>query len=424
MPIYGIDFGYSKACIATLDNNGNPIVIRNLSDASDELAAAVFFENANNVVIGSWAKDMIETDGDRVVQFIKKHLGKNSGWGYEFDGHYFTPVEISALILKRLKQIAEEQGETVNDVVVAMPSYFGTEEKMALKNAVELAGLNLIGVITEPTAAALAYLHNYEPSDQNILVYDLGGISLDISILQMSTETKNNDSPQLWILSADGNESLGGENWGDRLFDFILQACCDENGLTTDEIDVDTRQLIRTKTDMVKRKLSSTENARVKVTVNGAMTSITVSREDFEYITHDLTEGTMAYVNQSLERANNIKIDTVLLVGGATRMPMIHKLIENRFPGKVKSYEPNHAVAIGAAIYGQMLTGTPTPIPPPKPRKVSPYSPNLIANMVRYLIDHSHDDVAKELISEVDWKELTPEQLFSFFNRIRNLFKE
>lgn len=264
--------------------------------------------------------------------------------------------------MKRLKKIAEEQGETVNDVVVAMPSYFGTEEKIALKNVVELAGLNLIGVIAEPTAAALAYLHNYEPSDQNILVYDLGGISLDISILQMTTETKNNDAPQFpWLLTTVGNKSLGGENWGDRLFDFILQACCDENGLTPDEIDVETRQLIRTKTDIVKRKLSSTENARVKVIVNGAMTSITVSREDFEYITHDLTESTMAYVNQSLERANNIKIDTVLLVGGATRMPMIHKLMENRFPGKVKSYEPNHAVAIGAAVYGQMLTGASTP---------------------------------------------------------------
>src|SRR5699024_7591671 len=136
-----------------------------------------------------------------------------------FDGKSFNPVEISALILKRLKQMAEEQGESVNDVVVAIPSYFGLEEKVALKNAVELAGLNLIEVITEPTAAALAYLCNHDQSNQNILVYDLGGVSLDISILQISTETENNScTPSLRILSSDGSDTLGGEDWGYRLF--------------------------------------------------------------------------------------------------------------------------------------------------------------------------------------------------------------
>ena len=423
MSIYGIDFGYSKACIATIDRNGKPMVIRNLADASDELAAAVFFENADNVIVGSCARDMMETDGDRVVQFIKKDLGKHNGRVYEFDGKSFNPVEISALILKRLKQMAEEQGESVNDVVVAIPSYFGLEEKVALKNAVELAGLNLIEVITEPTAAALAYLCNHDQSNQNILVYDLGGVSLDISILQISTETENNScTPSLRILSSDGSDTLGGEDWGNRLFDFILQACCDENGLTPDEIDTETRQLIHIKADMAKRRLSSTEKARVKVIVNGAMTSITVSREDFEKITIDLSESTMTYVEQSLQKANNIKIDTVLLVGGATRMPMIHQLMESRFPGKVQSFEPEHAVAIGAAIYGQMIGGNPYPLP--RQRKGSPYSYNLIANMIRYSIDHSHDDVAKELISEVDWERLTPGELFDFFNRIRHLFKE
>ena len=423
MSIYGIDFGYSKACIATIDRNGKHMVIRNLADTSDELAAAVFFENADNVIVGSCARDMMETDGDRVVQFIKKDLGKHNGRVYEFDGKSFNPVEISALILKRLKQMAEEQGESVNDVVVAIPSYFGLEEKVALKNAVELAGLNLIEVITEPTAAALAYLCNHDQSNQNILVYDLGGVSLDISILQISTETENNScTPSLRILSSDGSDTLGGEDWGYRLFDFILQACCDENGLTPDEIDTETRQLIHIKADMAKRRLSSTEKARVKVIVNGAMTSIIVSREDFEKITIDLSESTMTYVEQSLQKANNIKIDTVLLVGGATRMPMIHQLMESRFPGKVQSFEPEHAVVVGAAIYGQMIVGNPYPLP--GQRKVSPYSYNLIANMIRYSIDHSHDDVAKELISEVDWERLTPGELFDFFNRIRHLFKE
>jgi len=425
MSIYGIDFGYSKACIATIDRNGKPVVIRNLADASDVLESVVFFENADNVVIGSCAKDMVETDGDRVVRFIKRYLGKSSAGNYEFDGRTFTPVEICALILKRLQQIAEEQGELVNDVVVTIPAYFGLQEKNDLKNSVEIAGLNLVGMLTEPTAAALTYLYNQDVRDKNILVYDLGGISLDISIVKTSVGTENRDLiPSLRILSVDGSDTLGGEDWGNRLYDFILQACCDENGLTPDEIDTDTLQTLRLKADMAKKKLSSAEKTRVKVIINGVMTSITISREDFENITIDLAESTLGFVERALENANNIKIDSVILVGGATRMPMIRQLMETRFPGKVELFEPDHAVAIGAAIYGQMLCGSPIPPFPPAQKKSSPYSPNLIANMIRYALDHTHDDIAKELITEVDWKHLTPEELFDFFSRIRHLFRE
>lgn len=356
MAAYGIDFGYSKACIATIDRNGKPMVIHNLADASDVLESVVFFENADNVVIGSCAKDMIETDGDRVVRFIKRDLGQSSAVTYEFDGRTFTPVEICALVLKRLQQMAEEQGELVNDVVVTIPAYFGSQEKYDLINSVELAGLNLVGVLAEPTAAALAYLNNRDVADKNILVYDLGSISLDISILKISSGTENNNLvPSLRILSCDGSDTLGGEDWGNRLYDFILQACCDENGLAPDEIDTDTLQTLRLKADIAKKKLSSAEKAKVKVIINGAITSITISREDFENITINLAERTLEFVYRALENANNIKIDSVILVGGATRMPMIRQLMENRFPGKVELFEPDHAVAIGAAIYGQML---------------------------------------------------------------------
>ena len=129
MPIYGIDFGTTYSCIAALDRNGEPEVIRNQMDASDTLASAVYFESADNVVVGVGAKDMVETDGDRVVQFVKRQIGKKDAQTYKFDGKTYTPVEISALILKRLRQIAEEQGNTVKDVVITCPAYFGFEEK-------------------------------------------------------------------------------------------------------------------------------------------------------------------------------------------------------------------------------------------------------------------------------------------------------
>ena len=151
-------------------------------------------------------------------------------------------------------------------------------------------------------------------------------------------------------------------------------------------------------------------------------TSITVNREDFENLTSDLVAQTMNYVEETLQNAGNIDIDTVFLVGGSTYMPMIRNAVEAIFPGKVQIHEPDRAVAMGAAVYGQMIGGN--QFSPPRQRKVSPYSSNLIANMIRYSIDHAHDDVAKELISEVDWERLTPGELFDFFNRIRHLFKK
>lgn len=426
MPIYGIDFGYSKACIATLDNNGKPVVICNLADASDELTAAVFFENAENIIVGSSAKDMIETDGDRVVQFIKRDLGKTGGRVYEFDGQFFNAIEISALILKRLKQMTEEQGRSVNNVVIAMPCYFGMEEKIALKSAVELAGLNLIALITEPVAAVLAYLRNYDQANHNILIYDLGGSTFDVTIVKTALviDADGNKVQEIKIIAAGGNDELGGKDWDDKLFNYILQACCDENGLLPDEVGVETLRLIRSRIETTKKKLSNAETAKVRVNVNGVMTTITISREDFENLTSDKVTQTMNYVEETLQKAGNIGIDMVLLVGGSTYMPMIRSAVERRFPGKVQFHEPEHAVAVGAAIYGKMLTGNPMPPHFLKQQKVSLYSPNLIAKMIRYLTDHSYDDVAKELINEVDWESLTPEQLFAFFIRIRHLFKE
>ena len=357
MSTYGIDLGTTYSCIATLDRNGNPEVIRNQADASDTLASAVFFESADNVIIGNSAKDMVETDGERVVQFVKREIGKPNARTYEFDGKTYTPVEISTLILKRLKQMAEEQGGSVDDVVITCPAYFGLEERNATKKAGEMAGMNVLNLINEPTAAALSYCARQFQEERTILVYDLGGGTFDVTIVKMALvmNADGNEVQKVTVVATGGNDELGGKDWDDKLFDFILQACCDENGLTPDEIDVETRQLIRSRVETTKKKLSNAESAKVKVNVNGAMTTVVINREEFENLTSDKVAQTMNYVEETLQKAGNVEIDMVLLVGGSTYMPMIRNAVEGRFPGKVQIHEPDRAVAMGAAIYANML---------------------------------------------------------------------
>ena len=373
MSTFGIDLGTTYSCIATLDRNGNPEIIRNQADASDTLASAVFFESEDNVIIGSNAKDMVESDGDRVVQFAKRYIGKDDAPNWTIDGQSYTPIDISTLILKRIKQMAEEQGHTVENVVITVPAYFGLEERAATRKAGELAGMNVLNLVNEPTAAALSYCARQFQEEKTILVYDLGGGTFDVTIVRMSVKTNDNgeDTTHVRVVATGGNDRLGGADWDNALFDHILNICCEENGLTPDEIEIETRQLIRSRVETAKKKLSSAENAKVKISVNGSMTTVNISREEFESLTTDKVAQTMSYVESVLAKANT-DIDLVLLVGGSTYMPMIRNAVEARFPGKVQIHEPDRAVAMGAAIYANMLVeegGDPTPVPVPDPDK-------------------------------------------------------
>ncbi|MBR1398445.1 MAG: Hsp70 family protein [Selenomonadaceae bacterium] len=357
MSTYGIDLGTTYSCIARLDSNGNPEVIRNNEDNSNTLASVVFFENENNVIVGQVAKDNVETDGDRVVQFVKREIGKPDNRIYEFDGKTYTPVEISALILTRLKNIVESQGDTIDDVVITVPAYFGLEERSATKQAGELAGLNVLSLINEPTAAALSYCARQFQEDRIILVYDLGGGTFDVTVVKMSM-TPNDESGEvqkITVLATGGDDRLGGKDWDDRLFDYILRACCEENGLSPEDIEAETRQDIRGKVEEAKRKLSQKEKTKVRIDVNGSRTEIVITRKDFERMTADKVAQTMNFVESTLQKVSDVEIDTVLLVGGSTYMPMIKEAVEQRFPGKVQQHDPDQAVAKGAAIYASML---------------------------------------------------------------------
>ena len=357
MSTYGIDLGTTYSCIARLDSNGNPEVIRNNEDDSNMVASVVFFENEHNVVVGQAAKENIETDGDRVVQFVKREIGKRDMRTYEFDGKTYTPVEISALILTRLKNLVESQGNTIEDVVITVPAYFGLEERSATKQAGELAGLHVLSLINEPTAAALSYCARQFQEDRTILVYDLGGGTFDVTVVKMSM-TRNEqgkDVQKINVLATGGDDRLGGKDWDDKLFEHILRACCEENGLTAQEIEAETRQDIRSKVEEAKRKLSKKQSAKVRIDVNGSRTEITIKRSDFENMTADKVAQTMNFVESTLQKVPGVEIDTVLLVGGSTYMPMIQNAVEAKFPGKVQQHDPDQAVAKGAAIYASML---------------------------------------------------------------------
>ena len=350
MSTYGIDLGTTYSCIARLDSNGNPEVIRNNEDDSNTVASVVFFENENNVVVGQAAKENVETDGERVVQFVKREIGKRDTRTYEFDGKTYTPVEISALILTRLKNLVEAQGGTIEDVVITVPAYFGLEERSATKQAGELAGLHVLSLINEPTAAALSYCARQFQEDRTILVYDLGGGTFDVTVVKMSMAQNDSgsDVQKITVLATGGDDRLGGKDWDDRLFNHILHACCDENGLTPEEVEAETRQDIRSKVEEAKRKLSKKQSAKVRIDVNGSRTEITVKRSDFEQMTSDIVAKTMNFVDATLEKVPAEAIDTVLLVGGSTYMPMIINAVEAKFPSKVQQHDPDQAVAKGA----------------------------------------------------------------------------
>lgn len=357
MGTFGIDLGTTYSCISTLDRNGNPEIIKNQADNTDTLASVVFFENDNNIVVGEAAKERIETDGDRVVDCIKRQIGKPDAKTYTFFDKTYTPTDISSLILKRIKQMAEEQGYSVEDVVITCPAYFGFEELEETRKAGMLAGMNVLSVIAEPTAAALSYCARQFQEERTIMVYDLGGGTFDVTILKMSMDTnaEGQEVQKVKVITTGGDDLLGGKDWDDRLVEYVTNACCTENGISVEELDHETHQLIRSRVENAKKKLTNLEETSVKVNINNSMTKVKITREEFENLTADLVQKTMSYVEKTIRDAGNIPIDTVLLVGGSSFMPMIKNAVEQRFPGIVQFEDPNHAVAKGAAVYSSIL---------------------------------------------------------------------
>lgn len=354
--IYGIDLGATYSSISTLDDDGHPNVIVNWEEGSEVLASAVYFPQGSDPIVGEIAKSQKDIEPERVVQFATRYLGKSDAPVYEFDGIKYDPVTITALILLKMKSYAEEQGYNVRDVVVSCPAYYGFEERNAIKQAGTIAGLNVLNIINTTTAVTLYYLSDGEmEEDKRILVYDLGGTTFNLSLLELQLD--GNGNPSLKVIKTDGNEQLGGCEWDARLFDCLLRKYAYENGLDDSDLDEELRATIATLVEKIKMKLSTFERASCRVHYCCDHTRLEVTREEFEELSQDLVQQTIAYVQKLLLDAN-LKIndvDTVILVGGSTRMPMIRNTVEALFPGKVRGKDSNLAISKGAALCSKLL---------------------------------------------------------------------
>lgn len=350
--VYGIDLGTTYSAIAMLNDNGLPEIIENFADGKPILASAVYFPEGDDPVIGEAAKGQLEVEAHSVVQFVKRSIGKSDAPSWDFGGENYDPITVSSLILKRMADYAAEQGHDVKNVVITCPAYFGNEERNATRQAGTIAGLNVLNIVNEPTAAAFNYLSREFKESKKIMVYDLGGGTFDITLFDFSVE--DNGKTSIEVIETGGDDKLGGADWDARLFDHIAELWADENGVDRDDVDSDLslKQKIRVTVESTKMALTGMAKKSFTVNHDGDSTRLEVTREKFEEITTDLVDRSMNYVDTVLNKAGLSKddIEIVLLVGGSTKMPMIKTAVENVFPGKVKIEDPDLAVAKGAAI--------------------------------------------------------------------------
>lgn len=348
--VYGIDLGTTYSVISTLDDNGMPEIVVNQDEGSNLLASAVYFQEGGDPVVGEVAKNQKDIEPERVVEFVKRYIGKPNAPTYDFDGVTYDPITISSLILKRMKEYANAQGHDVKDVVITCPAYFGNEERAATKQAGLIAGLNVLNIVNEPTAAALNYCCREFKESRKIMVYDLGGGTFDITLFDFSVD--ENGKALIDIIKTGGNDRLGGIDWDARMYDYMCEKYAFENGVSQDDMEVELQQKIKAQIEQAKKDLSTLQKKSYTISYDGDRTRIELTREDFESRTQDLVEQTMDFVNHLLEETgfSTDNVDVVLLVGGSTKMPMIRTAVEAMFPGKVRVEDPDLAVAKGAAL--------------------------------------------------------------------------
>ena len=352
--IIGIDLGTTNSCVAVLEN-GEPVVIPN-AEGSRTTPSVVAFSKEGERIVGQVAKRQAITNPDRTVRSIKREMGTN--YKFTVDGKDYTPQQISAMILSKLKSDAEAYlGETVTDAVITVPAYFNDAQRQATKDAGKIAGLNVRRIINEPTAAALAYGVDKEQS-QKVMVFDLGGGTFDVSIIDMGDGIQE-------VLATAGNNRLGGDDFDQRIIDWMADAFKNENGvdLRNDKMAL---QRLKEAAEKAKIELSGMTQTQINLPFITADATgpkhldMTLTRAKFEEMTADLVDACTGPVRQALRDANLQPgdLDKVLLVGGSTRMPAVQEAVK-KIMGKepFKGINPDECVAVGAAIQGGVLGG-------------------------------------------------------------------
>ena len=353
--VLGIDLGTTYSCISYLDEYGKAVVLKNC-DGDHTTPSVVMVESEDNIIVGTEAKRSIEMEPDRTVQFIKRKMGKENDTVILNGTTYHAP-EISSMILKKIVKDANEElrqtgvlndGEFVKDVVITCPAYFGMNERQATKAAGELAGLNVLNIINEPTAAAISYGVSGNNKNETVLVYDLGGGTFDITVMNI----KGND---ISVVCTGGDDQLGGKDWDEALMEYVTERYEEDNGEDLSE-DPETVAALYVDVETWKKALTSRE--KVNISVNGPAGRFReeLTREKYEELTVDLLNRTKNLLDDVLATAEKqgypiSKIDKVLLVGGSSRMPQVAAMIERDYHVTPVLTDPDEAVAKGAAIY-------------------------------------------------------------------------
>ncbi|MEA2459831.1 MAG: molecular chaperone DnaK, partial [Actinomycetota bacterium] len=352
----GIDLGTTNSVVSALEG-GEPTVIPN-AEGQRTTPSVVAFSKGGEILVGEVAKRQAITNPDRTIRSIKRHMGTDHK--IDIDGKNYTPQEISARILMKLKADAEAYlGDKVTEAVVTVPAYFDDAQRQATKEAGQIAGLEVLRIINEPTAAALAYgLDKEDQSDQTILVFDLGGGTFDVSLLDLGEAVFE-------VKSTSGNTDLGGDDWDQRVIDHLVKTFQGQHGVDLSK-DKMAMQRLKEAAEKAKIELSSTQQTSINLpfitaTEQGPLhLELTLSRTEFERMTEDLFEQLKGPFNQAVRDANiNVsQIDHVILVGGSTRMPMVRKLVTD-LAGKEphQGVNPDEVVAVGAAIQAGVLKG-------------------------------------------------------------------
>ena len=358
--VVGIDLGTTNSAVAVLEG-GQPTVIAN-AEGSRTTPSVVAFSKQGEVLVGEVAKRQAVTNVDRTISSVKRHMGTD--WTQEIDGKKYTPQEISARTLGKLKKDAESYlGESVTDAVITVPAYFSDSERQATKDAGTIAGLNVLRIINEPTAAALAYGLEKGNDDEQILVFDLGGGTFDVSLLEVS---KDEEGSTIQVQATAGDNRLGGDDWDQKIVDWLISQVKNKEGvdLGKDRIAL---QRLKESAEQAKKELSSSTSTTISLqylsmTENGPLhLDEKLSRAQFEDMTSDLLERTKAPFHQVIKDAG-IKvadIDHVVLVGGSTRMPAVTEVVKELTGGKEpnKSVNPDEVVAVGAALQAAVIKG-------------------------------------------------------------------
>jgi molecular chaperone DnaK len=353
----GIDLGTTNSCVSVLEG-GEPTVIANAEGARTTPSIVAFAKNGE-VLVGEVAKRQSVTNVDRTIRSVKRHMGTN--WTTDIDGKKYTAQEISARILQKLKRDAEAYlGDTVTDAVITVPAYFNDAQRQATKEAGEIAGLNVLRIINEPTSAALAYGLEKGDKEQTILVFDLGGGTFDVSLLEIGDGVVE-------VKATNGDNHLGGDDWDQSLVDFLVKTFAAKNGvdLTKDKMAM---QRVREAAEKAKIELSSSQQTSINlpyITVDAEKNPLfldeTITRAQFQAMTADLLDRCRRPFQAVLKDAGIpiSDIDHVVLVGGSTRMPAVVDLAKELTGGKEpnKGVNPDEVVAVGASLQAGVIKG-------------------------------------------------------------------